>query len=194
LAIGEMVGKIRQIPPMYSALKHEGQRLYELARAGKEVPRKAREVEIFEFSIESYDWPLLTCVVHCSKGTYVRTLVSDLALRLGTVAHVAALRRLSVAPFAESQMVCFRQLEDAATEGLASLDRLLLKADAALVDRPAISVSAAQSEALRQGQRVSLPAAPVEGSVRIYDPAGRFVGIGDLDGAGAIKPSRIFPA
>lgn len=193
-AVARMRGRIRQIPPMYSALKHEGKRLYELAREGKEVHRKAREVEIFELAIESFDWPDLTLVVHCSKGTYVRTLVSDLAIALGTVAHVVALRRLSVEPFAESQMVSFDALEAAATEGLDSLDRLLLDADAALVDRPAISVSGADSLALRQGRRVALPAAEVEGSVRIYDPDGRFVGIGDVDPDGALKPSRIFPA
>jgi tRNA pseudouridine55 synthase len=192
-AIERMVGRMRQVPPMYSALKHEGKRLYELAREGIEVPRKAREVEIFEFVLESFEWPDLTTLVHCSKGTYVRSLVADLARSLGTVAHVAALRRLSIEPFSESQMVSFGQLEAAADEGLESLDRLLLNADAALVNRPAIRVSEAQSVALRQGRRVTLTAAEPEGSVRIYDPAGRFVGIGDLDGSGSIKPSRIFP-
>jgi tRNA pseudouridine55 synthase len=193
-AISRLLGRIRQVPPMYSALKHEGKRLYELAREGKEVPRKAREVEIFELAIDSFEWPDLTFVVHCSKGTYVRSLVSDLARSLGTVAHVAALRRLCVEPFAESQMVSFDQLESAATQGLASLDRLLLTADAALVDRPAVRVSEAESEALRQGRRVALADAESVGSVRIYDPSGRFVGIGDLDGTCALKPSRIFPA
>jgi tRNA pseudouridine55 synthase len=193
-AVARMTGRIRQVPPMYSALKHEGKRLYELAREGKEVPRKAREVEISEFTIESFEWPNVTLFVHCSKGTYVRSLVSDLASALGTVAHVAALRRLSVEPFAESQMVSFDELEAAATKGLASLDRLLLDADAALVDRPAIRVSEADSAALRQGRRVAVPAAESAGSVRIYDPKGRFVGIGDVDGAGAVKPARIFPA
>jgi tRNA pseudouridine55 synthase len=193
-AVAGMVGRIRQVPPMYSALKHEGKRLYALAREGKEVPRQAREIEIYEFAVEAFDWPQLTCVVHCSKGTYVRSLVTDLAAELGTVAHVAALRRLSVAPFSESQMVSFSQLEAAATEGLASLDQWLLEADAALVDKPAISVSDAQSEALRHGRRVSVPVADTAGSVRIYDPAGRFVGIGEVDGAGAVRPARIFPA
>jgi tRNA pseudouridine55 synthase len=193
-AVARMVGRIRQVPPMYSALKHEGRRLYELAREGKEVPRKAREIEIFEFAIESLRWPELTLEVRCSKGTYIRTLVSDLALALGTVAHVSALRRLSVEPFAESQMVSIDELETAASLGLASLDRLLLDADAALIDRPAIQVSEADSEALRQGRRVAVSAGESGGSVRIYDPNGRFVGIGDLDGAGAIRPSRIFPA
>jgi tRNA pseudouridine55 synthase len=193
-AVDRMVGPIRQIPPMYSALKHEGKRLYELARAGKEVPRKAREVEIFELTIESFEWPDLTLQVHCSKGTYVRSLVVDLAQAVGTVAHVAALRRLSVGPFAESQMVGFDELETAASEGLESLDRLLLDADAALVDRPAVRVSEADGVALRQGRRVALVSPESEGSVRIYDAEGRFVGIGDVDRTGAVRPARIFPA
>jgi tRNA pseudouridine55 synthase len=193
-AVARMVGRNRQVPPMYSALKHEGKRLYELAREGKEVPRKAREVEIFEFTIESFEWPDLTLLVHCSKGTYVRSLVADLASAVGTVAHVAALRRLSVEPFAESQMVGFDDLEAAASQGLECLDRLLLDADAALVDRPAVRVSEADGVALRQGRRVALITPESEGSVRIYDAQGRFVGIGDVDGTGAVRPARIFPA
>lgn len=193
-AVAGKLGRISQVPPMYSALKHEGKRLYELARAGKEVPRQAREVEIFELIIETFEWPELTLLVHCSKGTYVRTLVEDLAAALGTVAHVSALRRLSVAPFAESQMISFEDLEAAAGQGLERLDQLLLDADAALVDRPAISVSTADSVALRQGRGVALTAAEMEGSVRIYDPQGRFVGIGNVDGTGVVQPARIFPA
>lgn len=193
-AVAGFVGRIRQVPPMYSALKHEGRRLYELAREGKEVPRKAREVEIFEFTPELFEWPDLTLLVHCSKGTYVRSLVSDLAASLGTVAHVTALRRLTVEPFAESQMVSFDVLEAAASQGLESLDRLLLAADAALVDWPAIRVSEADGDALRQGRRVALTPPESEGSVRIYDAKGRFVGIGDVDGTGAVQPARIFPA
>ena len=178
---------------MYSALKHEGKRLYELARAGKEVPRAARGIEIYDLEIEAFDWPHVTLVVHCSKGTYVRTLVTDLAAQLGTIAHVSALRRLSVTPFEESQMVSLETLEEAAAEGLESLDRWLLGADAALVDWPAIQVSDTDSQALRHGRRVFISTPVSEGSVRIYDPEARFVGIGDLDDAGAVKPARIFP-
>jgi len=191
--VGKMVGCLRQVPPMYSALKHKGKRLYELARAGKEVPRAARNIEIYDLKIEACDWPHLTLFVHCSKGTYVRSLVTDLAAQLGTIAHVAALRRLSVTPFEESQMVSLETLEEAAAEGLESLDRWLLGADAALVDWPAIQVSDTDSQALRHGRRVFVSTPVTEGSVRIYDPKARFVGIGDLDDAGAVKPARIFP-
>jgi tRNA pseudouridine55 synthase len=91
-------------------------------------------------------------------------------------------------------MVSFDELEAAAGQGLESLDRLLLDADAALVDRPAVRVSEADGVALRQGRRVVLITPESEGSVRIYDAKGRFVGIGDVDGTGAVRPARIFPA
>lgn len=193
-AVESMTGRIRQVPPMYSALKHEGRRLYKLAREGKEVPREPREVEIFDLTIEAVEWPRVTLEVNCSKGTYVRTLVTDIASALQSVAHVTALRRLSVEPFEESQMVTMETIESAAAQGLESLDRLLLTPDAALVDRPAINVDEPQCEALRHGRSVSLDTADSLGSVRIYDPQGRFVGLGDLDSSGMIRPERIFPA
>lgn len=189
-----MTGRIKQVPPMYSAVKHEGKRLYELARAGREVTRTAREIEIQRLRIEAFDWPSLTLLVHCSKGTYVRTLVSDLAAELGTVAHVTALRRLGVGPFEEDRMVSLAVLEAAAAEGLERLDRWLLGPDAALTDMPAVSVSGEQRDALRHGRPVLLAEPGVGGRVRVYDAERRFVGIGELDGTGALKPARIFPS
>jgi len=193
-AASAMTGRLQQVPPMYSAVKHEGRRLYELAREGKEVARRAREIEIHDLSIERFDWPHLTLAVHCSKGTYVRTLVSDLANTLGTVAHVTELRRLGVGPFEEAGMVTLPALETAAADGLERIDRWLLGPDAALAGTRTVSVSDEDSEALRHGRRVCLHVPADEGRVRIYDPAGRFVGIGELDRTGSLKPARIFPA
>jgi tRNA pseudouridine55 synthase len=190
---GSMTGRLQQVPPMYSAVRHEGRRLYELAREGREVARRARDIEILALAIERLHWPQLTLSVHCSKGTYVRTLVSDLAAGLGTVAHVAALRRLAVGPFEEAGMVGLETLEEAAVEGLERLDRWLLGADAALPDMPAVAVSDQECEALRHGRRVPTPAGVGQGRVRVYDPAGRFIGIGEIDGSGSLKPARIFP-
>jgi tRNA pseudouridine55 synthase len=192
-AVAGMRGRIYQVPPMYSALKHQGRRLYELAREGIEVPRTARAVDIHELTIEAFDWPHLTLFVHCSKGTYVRTLVTDLAAALGTVAHVAALRRCGVGFYEESQMVGLETLEQAATHGLESLDRWLLGIDSALADRPAITVSQADGEALRHGRRVMLSLRQPDASVRIYDAGGSFIGLGELGASGELKPARIFP-
>lgn len=191
--VGRMTGRLKQVPPMYSAVKHQGKRLYELAREGREVARTAREIEIHGCEIDAFDWPRLTLSVHCSKGTYIRALVSDLACELGTVAHVSELRRLSVGPFEEDRMVTLDALEEAAGAGLDQLDRWLIGPDAALVASPSVCVSAEDSDALRHGRRVPAPGFGPEPQVRIYDPDGRFVGIGELDCTGTLKPVRIFP-
>jgi tRNA pseudouridine55 synthase len=193
-AVVSLRGHIRQVPPMYSAVRHEGQRLYELARQGLEVPRAPRPVQILGFEIESQEWPCVTLGVHCSKGTYVRTLVTDLADRLGTLAHVTALRRLTVGPFEETGLVTVEELEMAAEQGLERLDRWLLSVDRALVDIPAVTVSSADGLALRHGRRVLISRGHACEGVRIYDEDGSFVGLGRLDDSGELRPSRIFPA
>ena len=192
-AVRAMAGTRQQIPPMYSAVRHEGRRLYELAREGKQVPREPRDIEIHDLRIEAFQWPTLTLMVHCSKGTYVRTLVTDLAATLDTVAHVTALRRLTVGPFTEpARMVTLDRLEQAAGEGLESLDRWLLGIDAALGDWPSVEVSEAQSEALRHGRTVRVDGGTAEGETRIYAPGGEFVGTGELSDSGDLRPTRIF--
>jgi tRNA pseudouridine55 synthase len=193
-ALASLRGRIQQRPPMYSAVRHEGRRLYELARRGLEVPRAARTVEVHELIVESVDWPLATLSVHCSKGTYVRTLVTDLAERLATVGHVVALRRLAVGPFDETGLVSCEALEAAAEQGLAVLDRCLLGADAALTDLPAVTVSGADALALTSGRRVRVSPDHACESVRIYDEDGGFVGLGRLEDSGELRPTRIFPA
>lgn len=195
-ALAALRGPIRQIPPMYSAVRHQGRRLYELARQGREVPREPRSVRIFDLTLQSLDWPEATLQVHCSKGTYVRTLVTDLAASLGTLAHVTSLRRLAVGPFVEDQLVSLETLQAAAAEGDEALDRWLLGPDSALTELPSVRVSDAEGTALRQGRRIVVapPPAAASESVRIYDGKGRFVGLGQLAASGELKPARIFPA
>jgi tRNA pseudouridine55 synthase len=192
--VREMVGKISQVPPMYSALKYRGRRLYELARSGEQVERSPRQVEVFDLKLEELSSPSLTLSVHCSKGTYVRTLVTDLAERLGTVAHVTALRRLAVGPYSASQMVTIDELEQAASEGTRALDSRLLGIDSALCDRPAVTVSEADAGALRHGRSIQLEPVYPDASVRIYADGGAFVGLGHMASSGALKPDRIFPS
>jgi tRNA pseudouridine55 synthase len=191
-AVERMTGPMDQVPPMYSAVKHQGKRLYELAREGREVSREPRRIEVHDFRVVAYDWPGVTLRVHCSKGTYVRTLVTNLAESLGTIAHVTALRRISVGPFDAARMVTLEAIEAAAEEGFESLDRWLLGIDAALTDWPAISVGSEQSEALRQGRAVTVAASDPAREVRIYDQAGAFVGTGRVSVAGELRPTRIF--
>ncbi len=191
-AVGRFVGEIAQVPPMYSALKRDGVPLYRLARSGVEVPRAPRNVVIEELAIERYDWPALQLRVRCSKGTYIRTLVEDLAKEAGTVGHVAVLRRLAVGPFVEEGMRTFEQLEAAASDGLDNLDRLLIPADAALLDFGSVVLSASDAARLIQGQSVPADAAWTSGPVKIYAESGRFMAIGVVTAERRLAPTRVF--
>ena len=190
-AVESFVGEIDQTPPMYSALKRDGKRLYELARQGIVVEREPRRVRIDAMQLEAYAWPVLSFTVTCSKGTYVRTLVTDLAEKLGTLGHVTALRRLAVEPFDPDDMIGFEQHELDAAQGFAALDGRLVPAERALADWPRLELPPHSTERLLQGQ--SLPAAadwPV-GFVRIVDRSLGFVGIGEVLPEGRLAPRRM---
>jgi len=189
-ALTACTGEIDQIPPMFSALKREGVPLYRLARSGVVVERAPRRVTIETLTLERYEWPALTLTVRCSKGTYVRTLVEDLAKAAGTVAHVAALRRLSIEPFAEDAMRSFATLEAAAGEGQAALERCLVPPDAALTRWPAAQLAAPEAIRLGQGQAVPAPNAAA-GPTKVYDLDGRFIAIGTVSD-GLLRPDRVF--
>lgn len=190
--LNRFTGDIAQVPPMYSALKHQGRRLYALARSGEEVEREPRKVRIFSLSLEGFDAATLSLDVRCSKGTYVRTLVEDVAGALETLAHVTVLRRLGVGPYEKRPMFTLAELEarfDAG--GHEVLDRLLLPVDSAISDWPLVSLDADMSFYLRRGQPVLVPHAPTEGRVRLYTDAGEFLGIGAVADDGRIAPKRL---
>jgi tRNA pseudouridine55 synthase len=191
-AVSRFVGVIDQVPPMYSALKRDGVPLYRLARSGIEVEREPRRVEIEDLTIERYSWPELVLHVRCSKGTYVRTLVEDIARAAGTVGHVAALRRTSVSPFAEQGMRTFDDLETAAAGGTAALDRLLLPADAALEGWPVAYLTPAEAARLAQGQAVPADSGLPTGRVRIYAASGLLIAIGLVTPERLLMPTRVF--
>ncbi|MEO8223878.1 MAG: tRNA pseudouridine(55) synthase TruB [Gammaproteobacteria bacterium] len=195
-AMARLRGPIDQVPPMYSALKQQGQRLYVLARAGREVHREARPVTIREFTVESYDPVTPVLLVRCSKGTYVRTLVEDLAARLGTVGHVIALRRLAVEPFGGERMYTLGELEAAAglsTEAsLAALDALLRPLESVLPrDWPKIDLGAPEAVRVSRGGVVAAPRGLAVGPVGLFAPGRKFLGVGDLNADGAIVPRRL---
>ena len=191
-ALGDFRGEILQVPPMYSALKKDGRRLYELARAGQQVERDARPVTIHALQIESWDpeQPVLT--VRCSKGTYVRTLVEDLAAAVGALGHVAALRRLSVEPFPDDGLVSMDELESAADSGTEALDEFLLPIDAALADWPTVNLNGEQAYYLLRGQPIHAGVADECGLVAVYDEDQRFLGIGEVLRDGRLAPKRLF--
>jgi tRNA pseudouridine55 synthase len=191
--VAGFVGTIEQLPPMYSAVKHEGQRLYKLAREGKEVERTPRQIKIHAIDVVDLPLPDLICDVHCSKGTYVRTLAEDIGQRLGCGAYVAGLRRTGVGPYVEGEtaFVTMDQVEAAAELGHAALDAMLLPLDSALGHCPAVKLSADAAFYLAQGQPVMVPKAPTEGLVRLYDSVGAFVGVGEILEDGKIQPKRL---
>lgn len=189
-ALAQFRGAIEQLPPMYSALKHQGKRLYELAREGIEVARELRPVTIHRLELGAVDLPEFELTVHCSKGTYVRTLAEDIGSVLGCGAHVAALRRTGVGPYTAFPMHTLEALEQLAEQGMPALDALLLPVDTALGDWPAVRVSADSAFYLRQGQAVLVPKAPTEGWVRIYH-GDDFMAVGEVQDDGLIAPRRL---
>lgn len=193
-AIPAFVGDIEQTPPMYSALKHQGQPLYKLARSGREVEREARPVTVYAMTLLGFDAETATAdlEIHCSKGTYVRTLVEDLGEALGCGAHVQALRRLQAGAFGEGQCVTMAALAQLKEQGgLAALDRWLAAPDLAVQELPEARVSEDIARWLRQGQAVQLRAMPSSGLVRLYE-GDAFMGIGTILEDGRVAPKRLF--
>ncbi|MBA6420114.1 tRNA pseudouridine(55) synthase TruB [Pseudomonas neustonica] len=190
--LAQFTGDIEQIPPMYSALKHEGQPLYKLARAGETVERKPRAVTISVLKILGLEGDRLQLEVHCSKGTYIRTLVEDLGAALGCGAHVASLRRTVAGPFDLSQSVTLEALEALHAEGGAeSLDHLLLPMDSGLQDWPILELTEQTAYYLNHGQAVRVPGSPAFGKVRLRDASGRFLGIGEMTEDARVAPKRL---
>lgn len=193
-ALAGLRGEIDQIPPMYSALKQDGQRLYKLARAGQEVVRSPRRVKIIALEPEGWaDDGTLALRVRCSKGTYVRTLVEDLGKALGSCAHVAWLRRTAADPFMlDDRCHTLDALERTHADGSeAALDRLLLPVDAAVLDWPRVTLGPDATRFLKQGQPVMVPRAPLDQMLRLYGPNDTFLGVGAVGDDGQVAPKRL---
>ncbi len=189
--LAEFRGDIQQVPPMYSALKHKGKRLYELAYQGVEVERQARQVTIHRLELLSLESACFEIDVLCTKGTYIRTLAEDIGKRLGCGAHVGSLRRLGAGPYTEENMIDFPTLEKLAAEGHQSLDGKLLGVDTALFDLPEIILAESLVFYLCQGQAVTVPHAPTMGLLRIYNSGKQFLGLGEVLDDGRIAPRRM---
>jgi len=191
--IARFVGSIEQLPPMYSAVKHQGQRLYKLAREGKEIERTPRTIQIYALDLLRFELPEVELDVHCSKGTYVRTLAEDVGAGLGCGGHVSALRRSGVGPYVEGSVrfVTVDDIEAAAEQGAEAMDAMLLPLDTALDHCPALRLSADAAFYLGQGQPVLVPQSPTQGTVRLYDQSARFVGVGVILDDGRVQPKRL---
>jgi tRNA pseudouridine55 synthase len=181
---------------MYSAIKRDGQPLYKLARAGVEVERAAREIEIFELAVLGFAADRIELETVCSKGTYIRVLSEDIATALGTCGHVTALRRVHVEPFGAEPMETLDSVIQAREQG--TWPRVL-PADWPLGHLPKVSLDGQQVARIMHGQAVlitpdELRPGLAAARVRLYDPAGRFMGIGEADGSGSVRPRRLFNA
>jgi tRNA pseudouridine55 synthase len=189
LALEVFRGSQSQVPPMFSALKRDGQPLYKLARAGLTVERAARHIEISELSVVALGQGQLELTALCSKGTYIRVLAEDIARKLGTCGHVSALRRLYVEPFDFAPMQTLAEVEAAGAGGAALT---MIAADEALPQMPSVHLPAELAGRLAHGQPVMTSGATAIGKVRLYDPHGRFMGLGEADAQGQVRPRRLF--
>ncbi len=195
-AIAPFLGDIDQVPPMHSALKVDGQPLYKLAHQGITIERQARAVHIFSIDVLRYENDEIDIEVHCSKGTYIRTLAEDIGEQLGCGAHLSALRRTESGPFHLDESVTLDEIEklvESADEGdFEELDSLLMPAEEALHDWESVDLSEDAAFYLCRGQAVQVPNAPTEGLVRLFSEEKGFLGIGEVMDDGRVKPHRLF--
>ena len=192
-ALEQFRGDILQVPTMFSALKHNGKPLYEYARQGITVEREARPITIFELNFIEYNAPYLTLEVHCSKGTYIRTLVDDLGEVLGCGAHVTMLRRTAVADYPTEKMLDWNALQALAEpQDLSLLDALLLPMDTAVAKLPALTLNESQTQGIGFGQRIKFDNPnSLQGQVRLFSHENRFLGVAVIDENNVIRPQRL---
>lgn len=186
--IAHFIGKITQVPPMYSALKFEGKALYEYAREGVDIERAARDVTIFDVQLIRFEKDVIEITVTCSKGTYIRTLAEDMGAALGCGAHLIGLRRTSTADYRLENAVTIEQLEKMT---LNDKDALLLAVDSSLQNMPAVHVDADSAFYLSQGQSIWQSGQIPAEDFRLYDAAGTFLGLGKRLDDGKIAPKRL---
>ncbi|MBG9733214.1 tRNA pseudouridine(55) synthase TruB [Paenibacillus alvei] len=198
-AVHSFIGDIEQIPPMYSAVKVDGKRLYDLAREGKTVERKARQVTIHKIDLLDMQLgaaePEIRFLVECSKGTYIRTLCVDIGRKLGVPSTMAKLTRTVSAGFVPSQCVTFDQIEQAVADG--TFEEMLLSVEDAISDMPRIEVSEKYAHYAITGRSIPLhalqPKPLTNGTIRLYDEQGTFYGIFQVpQGQSVLRPVKVF--
>ncbi|KOC91331.1 tRNA pseudouridine(55) synthase TruB [Winslowiella iniecta] len=198
-ALDSFRGETQQVPSMYSALKYQGRKLYEYAREGIEVPREARSIVVYELQFIRWEGDELELEIHCSKGTYIRTIIDDLGEKLGCGAHVIMLRRLQVATYPIGNMVTLEQLKDlleqANAEGIApgeKLDPLLMPMDSPASAFPEVNLLTLVAAYFKQGQPVQASGVPSSGLVRVTEGDERkFIGMAEIDDDGRVAPRRL---
>lgn len=192
-------GDTEQVPSMYSALKHQGKPLYEYARAGIEVEREARPITVYELLFIRHEGDELELEVHCSKGTYIRTIVDDLGEKLGCGAHVIFLRRLAVSKYPIERMVTLEQLNELVEQAYRQevepaelLDPLLMPMDSPASDFPLVNLLPEVAVYFKNGNPVRAAGVQAEGLVRVTEgEEKKFIGMGIIDDEGRVAPRRL---
>ncbi|WP_241581023.1 tRNA pseudouridine(55) synthase TruB [Rosenbergiella nectarea] len=198
-ALEHFRGDTQQVPTMFSALKYQGRPLYEYARQGITVPREARPITVYELLFIRWEGDELELEIHCSKGTYIRTIIDDLGERLGCGAHVSMLRRLQVDRYPAEKMITLAQLQQwvadadaAGTSAAEQLDPLLLPMDTPAAAYPTVSLPQVSSHWFTLGQAVQVAGAPSKGLVRVYEmDTDKFLGMAQIDDQGRVAPKRL---
>jgi tRNA pseudouridine55 synthase len=198
-ALESFRGNTQQIPSMYSALKYQGKKLYEYARQGIEVPREARPITVYELLFIRHEGDELELEIHCSKGTYIRTIIDDLGEKLGCGAHVIYLRRLAVSRYPIERMVTLEKLqalvqqaEQQEIPAAELLDPLLMPMDSPASDFPVVNIPSVVAAYFKNGQPVRASTTPAEGLVRVTEgEEGKFIGMGEIDDQGRVAPRRL---
>ncbi len=191
-ALESFKGEQQQLPPMYSAIKHNGERLYKLARQGVEVEREPRTIHIHALELLSFDLPEFELDVHCSKGTYVRTLAEDIGKQLGCGAHVIGLRRTGVGPYDDQSMLTLEAVQSAfGDKRFEEMDNWLLPLESALSQWPEVNLTPDAAFYMQQGQPILVPNAPTSGWVRLYANQSDFLGVGQILDDGRVAPKRL---
>ncbi len=185
--IKQFVGTISQVPPMYSALKHQGQRLYKLAYQDQEVEREPRNITIYDIDLLEFDNDSFKIKVSCSKGTYIRSLAVDIGEKLGCGAHIETLHRIEVSQFSREEMVDFENIES-----ITDIDSLLLPMDSVVEHLPIVDLEQDSTAYVLNGQAVLVAKSPSSGLVRLYDHEQFFIGIGHILEDGRVAPKRLF--
>ena len=191
LALNNFEGEIKQLPPMYSALKHKGVPLYKLAREGINVERKVRTIQIYKNTLVSFEGNIVELDVTCSKGTYIRSLADDLGQDLGCGGHVVELRRIQAGRFSIDECRNLRKLESIKElNGLGVLDKLLIPMDQAIVELPKVFLEHHAAKQIKHGQFICLDELPGGGLVRLYEEE-VFIGIGAINSEGKLFTRRL---
>jgi len=192
-ALSRFLGTTQQVPPMFSALKHNGKPLYELARQGIEIEREPRMIRVHSLKLESFQSDQFSFSIHCSKGTYVRTLVDDIGEILNCGAHVVKLRRTAVSPYLSYSMYPLEALEEAwQQKGIEGLLSFLLPVETSVAGFPSVKLSTSAAFYIRMGQPVRVTNAPTQGFVRlIIGDNQQFLGMGEMLEDYRVKPKRM---